>query len=518
REFPLQRADATEVVEALIDLLDLQSSDTAGGGATPSAPSVQQISQTGQGSVQAQVSSPPPNTSGLTPKIRADVRTNKVIAVALEKDMDYIATLIEFLDAPSPQRTLYTRQLNYIRVATLLSNLPNALLPGRESPSGTGSITGGELAESNADTLGSTSTGGSSSSSGLGSFDFGDDIGPQSLVIDKTFVMADNVQNRILATGPEEHLEIIDVLIDELDREPKQIQISAIIAQLTLGDDQEFGLDLLREASDPTETNFAGSLRNRSGSILDVDTLLGVTDFTPLGAGLTIYGKIEDRLNAYLSALSSSNRFEVLSRPTVYTRNDRAAVISNGQRIAVPSSTLSTVDPGNVNQAISSSISFEEVVLRIEVLPLINSDDQITLNILQVNDNIVGSQNISGNDIPTIGTQSLATTVVLPDGGTVLLGGLISEDDNRTESGIPKFVSLPLVGPLFGNTRNEKNRQELLVFIQPKIIDSPRALLEAQSDVQARSSLSTSAMEFAAPKIRAESKPASERNLMKKLF
>ncbi len=206
----------------------------------------------------------------------------------------------------------------------------------------------------------------------------------------------------------------------------------------------------------------------------------------------------------------------MLARPTVYTLNNRWAAISTGQRIAVPSSTLSTVDPDNFNQAVRSSISFEEVLLQVRVLPLINSDDQVTLQIEQNNDDIVGSQNISGNDIPTIGTQQLYTTVIVPDGGTVLLGGLISEDDRKTDTGLPVFVGLPLVGPLFGNADREKSRQELLIFIQPKIVETEVDLANAQADVAARSELADEALGFAAPKVTAEVK--SRGGLLRRLL
>jgi len=557
REFTLERADAQEVVDALAELLSFQSGTSGqrrppqgGGGNGRGGPenlvagrgnaggsvnlatggsTFARVSALGRDSAQTLLQSPSPDKAKVEPKVRADPRTNKVLAVAEPKDMDYIETLIKFLDSPAPERTLYTRQLHYLPVSTLLSNLPNALLPGVETRGGAGggNVSGGEEPAGRESSrgaggqplAGATGTeGGATGTAGtLSGFDFGTDAGPQSIVVDKTFIMADNIHNRILATGPIEHLEIIDALIEELDRKPRQIQISTVIAQLTLGDNLDVGLDLLQQVNDATEPNdVAGALRSRP--LLDLESLLNVSNFSPLGQGLTLYGKIDDHLNTYLSALEATNRFKVLARPTVYTRNDKLAVISTGQRIAVPSTSVSTVDPGNVNQAVTSSISFEDVLLQIEVLPLINSDDEVTLNIVQVNDDIVGSQTIGGNSIPTIGTQQIATTVVVPDGGTVLLGGLITEDDRSDRNGIPRFVGIPLVGQLFGTTSNETTRQELLVFIQPKIVTSPVDLATAQADMQARSDLTRDALEFAAPPIRAESEPVRKPSLFDRIF
>lgn len=562
RQFPLERGDATKVVEALNELLSLQSSSSSGspaksGGATPAAGAgapaaaiapgggsntYAQVAPVGRSGFQTLLQTESPDKARFPPKIRADPRTNQVLAVAEPKDMDYIQTLIGFLDSPAPERHFYTRQLNYLRVATLLDNLPNALQPGLESGSGSqATVAGGKGNETrtgmgnstngrsqygnslgNDPLMGSGSSLSSSSSSrrssGLSGFEFNENPGPQSMVIDKTFVMADNVQNRLLATGPEEHLQLIDSLIEELDQKPKQIQISAVIAQVGLDDTITSGLDLLRRIEDVNHLNgLAGSLR-APGSILSATTLLGATSAVnpAIGQGLTLYGRLNPSLNGALSLIQQLDRVKILARPTVYTQNDRKAVIKTGERIAIPTSTYTPYT--GTTTGIASSVSYEDVVLQIEVLPLINSDDQVTLNIIQVNDDI-GKRptTIGGNEIPSITTQELATTVVVPDGGTVLLGGLIKEEERPSRSGLPHFVALPLVGPLFGSNKNPKGRSELMVFIQPRIVEDALDLAQAQGDVQARAKSSPEVMEFAAPPIRSEAVPVRQ-TLLNRLF
>ncbi len=145
----------------------------------------------------------------------------------------------------------------------------------------------------------------------------------------------------------------------------------------------------------------------------------------------------------------------------------------------------------------TANIDFEDVVLRIDVLLLINSDGEITLQIQQRNDDIIGSTLIGNDEIPTIGTQVIGTTVMVPDGGTVLLGGLISQDDQKSESGIPLFANFPFVGRVFGNTTDSLLRQELLIFIQPKIIRSEHDRQFADQDLKDRTRVAPSALEFA---------------------
>jgi type II secretory pathway component GspD/PulD (secretin) len=121
-----------------------------------------------------------------------------------------------------------------------------------------------------------------------------------------------------------------------------------------------------------------------------------------------------------------------------------------------------------------------------DVIPLVNSENEITLTIDLLNDEVVGSQLIDGNDIPTIGTRALRTTVTIPNNSTVVLGGLITKSDRNSVSGIPILSSIPLLGKLFSTTSKSTERSELLIFIQPKIVNSDATLLDAQLDIDSR--------------------------------
>ena len=311
----------------------------------------------------------------------------------------------------------------------------------------------------------------------------------------------------LIASGPPENLSRIEELLDAMDVRPVQIQISAIIAQLTLGDDYEFALNFLRTLEQPAG-NARGSRFNGGGTaisrapaqLFDIESLTNPANFVPASSGLSLYGQLNSYLDMHLSALESTNRFKVLSRPTIYTVNNRQAVIDSGQRVAVPRSTLSSLDTGgnnNNNQVVTANIDFENVVLRIAVLPLINADGEITLQIQQRDYDINGSTIIGGEEVPTIGTQSLGTTVMVEDGGTVLLGGLISEEDSKAESGIPLFANLPFVGRVFGSTKDGVYRQELLIFIQPKVIRHAGDQLFADQNMKDRTRVAAEAEELA---------------------
>jgi type II secretion system protein D len=531
RAFQLERADAEDVVEALIDILGLDQESSGAGAAAP-GPGGQApvpnpndlVNSPDAGNLPSQNRGSAAFTKGnaAKPRVRSIPRANRVLVVASPQDMTYIESIINHLDAPVETSSLLRRQLRYISVSDFLKIASDVILRGLGNEDSQGSqISGSEendqarFGDSQTNNTtgdqsglgGSRGSGGGGSSGDLGNAGADQAAAPQSVVIDKTLLIADNIQNMLIASGPPENLSRIEELLDAMDVRPVQIQISAIIAQLTLGDDFEFALNFLRTLEQPAG-NARGSRFNGGGTafsrppaqLFDIESLTNPENFVPASSGLSLYGQLNSYLDMHLSALESTNRFKVLSRPTIYTVNNRQAVIDSGQRVAVPRSTLSSLDTGgnnNNNQVVTANIDYENVVLRIAVVPLINADGEITLQIQQRNDDIIGSTIIGGEEVPTIGTQSLGTTVMVEDGGTVLLGGLISEEDSKAESGLPLFANLPLVGRVFGSTRDNVNRQELLIFIQPKVIRHASDQFFADEDMKDRTRVAAESEEWA---------------------
>jgi type II secretory pathway component GspD/PulD (secretin) len=204
-------------------------------------------------------------------------------------------------------------------------------------------------------------------------------------------------------------------------------------------------------------------------------------------------------LSSYIKLIDGNNDFKVLATPSVYARNAKKSVISSGQRIAVPAQILSN---GGFSAGVAStsvSVEYRDVLLKLEVIPLINSDDEVTLKIAQINDNIVGTQTISGNTVPTIGTQELVTEVAVKNGAAVVLGGLITERVSNSERGAIFLRRIPIIKHLFNNTNRESKREELLIFIQPHIIKS-NDRLDGPNEIEARrSDLFHESMDFSNP-------------------
>jgi type II secretory pathway component GspD/PulD (secretin) len=232
--------------------------------------------------------------------------------------------------------------------------------------------------------------------------------------------------------------------------------------------------------------------------VLSTTTTSGGTSTTtpgfPSTGGISVYGTIGSNLNVYLNALKATGKFDILSRPSIYVANNQMGVISSGQRIPVPTNSYQ----GGASTGISTNIEYREVVLKLEVVPLVNSEHEVTLQIALLNDDIVGEQFVEGvGNVPTIGTRELTTTVTVPNNSTIMLGGLITTSERNSKSGIPVLSQIPVLGNLFSTTSKSKDRSELLIFIQPTIVGNDCELDGVQANNDARYKVSEPLRKFA---------------------
>jgi type II secretory pathway component GspD/PulD (secretin) len=160
----------------------------------------------------------------------------------------------------------------------------------------------------------------------------------------------------------------------------------------------------------------------------------------------------------------------------VFTSNNKKAIIASGQEVPIPTNTLtnSIVGTGtttNNTAAVASNIEYKKVALQLEVVPLINSEKEVSLDILQKIDSLVagGNVNIGGNNVPTIATRYIRTNVTAANGSTIVLGGLIQDNKQKSFTGIPVLDKLPYVGAAFRSTTYTRTRSELIVLMCPEV-------------------------------------------------
>ncbi len=465
-------------------------------------------------------------------QIVPNTRTNEIFAMGRPVDIVFVESLIAGFDAPSDTRNYLRRKLKFLAVADFLPVAEQALqrafsgnaeggsAGGGASAGGGGRSTGanfgggtggGSRTSGSSRGMSSSSTnssgsafggggsgigGGGSGGGGIGGGSLGEpnvSSAPESLLVGRTLLVADNITNSIVIQGPPAGLEIITRLLDEIDVKAEQVMISCVFGQLALGDDLSYGIDYLRQVENRGDNAIGG--RGGSGGS-GVNLPLDGAAFDPgdfaASAGLGIYGKIGPYLNVYLRALQSTDRFNVISRPTVFMSNNQKGTIASGQRIAVPTNSFNSGTTGQ-----STNIEYRDVTLTLEVIPLVNSEDEVTLQIYLLNDEVIGEQTIEGvGNVPTIATRTLITTVTVPNNETIVLGGLITSRDRKVRSGIPILSSLPFIGGAFGQTTNGKEREELLIFIQPRIINDTSSLYDGQVDIENRYNLEDENRQF----------------------
>lgn len=502
----LEQANADRVVELITQLLENRSEGGAGSGARAATgqpsqpPGVPPIPGAAPGGASATINMGQGGSSSGDIQLIADTRTNRILIVTRPMNMDYIKKLILEFDVAVDLSDPYEQPLNYVSAADMLPILADMLqeegeeggAAGTDGPGGaTRTVTGGIGTGTPAGGAGSASGMGSgvSGSGQLGTLqEPGEQQAAQSVIVGKTRLIADNRANSILVIGQPEARDKVRSILDKLDKRPMQVYLATVIGSLDVGNDDEFAVNILQKYIGGPKT---GAASVAGGKPFITSGTNGVTPLSPSAAtlsqmaqvasgalpGMQIATFIAGSIDLYIQALTKTTKFRIASRPSVFTQNNKKAVIYNGRKIAIPTSTVTTLGAGGsattTTGSQQSNIQYQDVVLKIEVVPLINSAREITLQIIQTNDKIIpdSSTNIGGGvTVPEIATQELTTTTTVPDRATILLGGLVTQEDNKTVQGVPFLSSVPLMGNLFKSTSDTTNRSELVVMIQPSVV------------------------------------------------
>jgi type II secretory pathway component GspD/PulD (secretin) len=340
-------------------------------------------------------------------------------------------------------------------------------------------------------------------------------LGPQSVIVGKTRIISDAKDNKIIVIGPPESVQKVRTILERLDRRPQQVYLSTVIGQLTLTNETDFGVDFTQTykkisdnagiaSSNLSSTGTQAGIFNSNGQVVIDPRQILSSGVVPGTQGLAIYGSITDAIRVFVRAVDTRDKFTILARPAVYTANNKRAVISSGTRVPVPGTTLSNVVTNGVlntsnTAAVQSTIEYEDVELRLEVIPLINSSREVTLKIAQINDSLGNNVTIAGNTVPEVNSQRLTTTVTVPSGATVVLGGLIQDTIKKSESGIPVVDQLPYLGNFFKFQTHTRNRSELLVFIQPSVVEDNIETLRASLKEEKRTKVGSEMSNLANP-------------------
>jgi general secretion pathway protein D len=309
-------------------------------------------------------------------------------------------------------------------------------------------------------------------------------------------IIPDEENNLLVVVAPPHEWNIISNILKKLDIMPREVMCEVQIAEVRLSRDLKYGLEFLLGGSPAqvqastgtgTTTNTpSGVLTTNSSGVTSTASSSGVTSSTPIAgvsalsaasAAFTAAGGLTfvaidtaNKLRGIINLLSSEGLVNILATPHIMAANNQEARIMIGQEVPILTSTSVPL----VSQTTSfstSTVQYRNTGIILSVKPQINAKGLVTLEIAQeVSDAQSTTTGVSGT--PTFSVRQTKTSLITADNQTVFLGGLIREDNSKTQAGIPGLRKLPGIGPFFGSTGLSKQKTELIVLITPHIISN----------------------------------------------
>nr|WP_314569980.1 type II secretion system secretin GspD [uncultured Pseudomonas sp.] len=289
-----------------------------------------------------------------------------------------------------------------------------------------------------------------------------------------TRITAQKSSNQLLVRTRPVQWKEIESAIKRLDNPPLQVQIETRILEVKLTGELDLGVQwyLGRLAGNSTSTT-VGNTAGSQGALGGGGAGLGAADSL-------FYSFVSSNLQVALHALETNGRTQVLSAPSLVVMNNQPAQIQVGDNIPISQTTVNT----GTSDTTLSSVEYVQTGVILDVVPRINPGGLVYMDIQQqVSD--AQDQASSSNDTqnnPRISTRSVSTQVAVQSGQTVLLGGLIKQDNAETVSAVPYLGKIPGLRWLFGNTSKSKDRTELIVLITPRVITSSSQARQVTDD------------------------------------
>lgn len=289
-----------------------------------------------------------------------------------------------------------------------------------------------------------------------------------------TRITAQKSSNQLLVRTRPVQWKEIESAIKRLDNPPLQVQIETRILEVKLTGELDLGVQwyLGRLAGNSTSTT-VGNTAGSQGALGGGGAGLGATDSL-------FYSFVSSNLQVALHALETNGRTQVLSAPSLVVMNNQPAQIQVGDNIPISQTTVNT----GTSDTTLSSVEYVQTGVILDVVPRINPGGLVYMDIQQqVSD--AQDQQASSNDTqanPRISTRSVSTQVAVQSGQTVLLGGLIKQDNAESVSAVPYLGKIPGLRWLFGNTSKSKDRTELIVLITPRVITSSSQARQVTDD------------------------------------
>lgn len=336
---------------------------------------------------------------------------------------------------------------------------------------GTLSGTAGGANQTTTGTTSSGSGGGSSSSASTPGGGGGSDQGIMGIIQKRLSrrgtVEVDGRSNTLIITDVKQNIDAIRQLVAYLDQPEPQVEIEARIVVATRNFSRDIGVQLAGLVTG--NRGSGGQLGTMPNNPAAPATLPGGNPNGDLASKIanTVIGLTTGRfgtaqLSAMISLGEQKGQAKVIATPRVTTLNNRPAEIKSGTKIPV-----TTIQPGSAaGGAVIATTTYVDVPLRLAITPQITDVGTVILNVVAENSS---TATVVGGAVPSINTQAMSTQVTVPDGGTTVVGGVLFDDERESQDRTPGLASIPLLGHLFKRKGVQRNTNEILFFITPRI-------------------------------------------------
>lgn len=284
---------------------------------------------------------------------------------------------------------------------------------------------------------------------------------PSNTEVGEAMITSDPQTRSLIVVTDDETNEQIKRVIESLDRPRPQVLINVVFLQVTHNNDLDVGIE-----GSYQHTPYSG--RTGTGG-----TDLGVAAAkAAFGGGF--YQLVSDDVNLMINALAKEGKTEILSRPSILARNNQQATINVGQRIPIiTGTTYSAVNNTPVNQ-----YAYQDIGIILRVTPFINPDNTVEM-IVAPEISALSATKIdigAGVEVPAIDNRSADTVVVVESGKTIIIGGLIADQNIETDTKVPILGDIPLLGNAFKRKQKQTTKTELVILMTPTVVQRPRDL------------------------------------------
>jgi general secretion pathway protein D len=292
-------------------------------------------------------------------------------------------------------------------------------------------------------------------------------------------ITADVTNNAVLVYANQESQRVVEQTIHQIDRPQRQIAIEATIAEVTLNDQLNYGVQYFLASQRGSISQVIPGVTS-SGSAATTTATGTTTAIEPASnavnaAAGALLGRVlpgfnlvvgaENSPRVILDALHTITDVKVLSNPSLVVLDNQAATLQVGDQVPFSTGSATVL---TANNTVVNTIDYKNTGIILRVLPRANANGNVVLDIEQEISSVAAGS--AGSLTPTISQRRVKSSIAITSGQTVLLAGLISETENKQRQGIPLLDSIPGIGDAFSHQTNSRARTELILFIRPTVM------------------------------------------------